>query len=150
MKEVVGVNLWDPQFDEAVRVITTNGSVTKDGNCVMGRGVALEAKKRFRGLDGQLGTLIRDEGNHVFYFPLLRLATFPVKHYWWEKADLNLIRRSAGELVSRVYPRISRGVLIVLPRPGCGNGHLLWSIVKPKIEDILVQPEFLIVEKELI
>jgi len=35
----------------------------------------------------------------VFYFPEYGLITFPVKHNWWEAADLDLIDRSARELL---------------------------------------------------
>lgn len=48
MKECQG-NIWTYGAD--IIVITTNGTVRKDGACVMGRGVAQQALKRFLGVN---------------------------------------------------------------------------------------------------
>ena len=143
MIEVTG-NLWDYPAD--IRVITTNGFVTKAGDCVMGRGCALEATKRYPGVKKMLGTLITEHGNHCFLIfrgnPLVLqapLVSFPVKHKWFQKADLDLIRRSAEELVILADNQawIDRWKKVVLPRPGCGNGQLKWEDVKLVLNPIL-------------
>jgi hypothetical protein len=138
MIEVRG-NLWSYEAD--VRVITTNGFVRKDGRCVMGRGCAFEATQRQPGIDKALGDLIKKHGNHVFRLTTTRpsIWSMPVKHHWRQKADIELIRRSAHELVEAlryddVWP--FDGVC-VLPRPGCGNGQLNWADVRPVLEQIL-------------
>ena len=51
------------------------------------------------------------------------------------KSQLELIRRSAIELVNMVNKTNWNAVL--LPRPGCGNGELTWPQVKAVIEPIL-------------
>jgi hypothetical protein len=48
------------------------------------------------------------------------LITFPVKHTWWEAADLDLIERSARELLKMIEVKKIQEA-IYLPRPGCGN-----------------------------
>ncbi len=112
MKEVFG-DLWE--FDGLI-AITTNGFVKRDRTCVMGRGCAKQAAIKFQGLPRKLGTKISAEGNHVFYFPEHRLITFPVKHTWWEAADLGLIERSARELLKMIeVKKIQEAVY--LPRP---------------------------------
>ena len=62
-----------------------------------------------------------------------RIIAFPVKHHWAQKADLELIRKSAEQLVeiSQYCERV------LIPRPGCGNGQLNWEEVKPILEEIL-------------
>ena len=65
----------------------------------MGRGCARQAAVRFPELPRKLASRISTEGDRVFYFPEYRLITFPVKHNWWEAADLGLIQRSASELL---------------------------------------------------
>ena len=127
-------NMWDYPAD--YRVITTNGFVKANGECVMGRGCAKEAKTRFPKLAKELGTKIRDEGNKLFYFPSYSLLTFPVKHNWWEKADLRLIKGSAVALAAWLESEPDYAV-VVLPRPGCGNGQLSWDEVKPILEPTL-------------
>lgn len=133
MKEIFG-NLWD--FN-GVLCITTNGTLRKDGACIMGRGVAYQAKNRYPQLPYSLGHNIKYLGNHVFFYNLSgpqqpqRLITFPVKHNWWEKADLKLIAQSVQELIK--MNQSLGNVNVYLHRPGCGNGGLSWTEVKPLI-----------------
>ena len=136
--EVTG-NLWTYPAD--VRVITTNGFVKRNGECVMGAGCALEAKTKWSELPKVLGDSIRKYGNVVTPIRLgdesdsAMLFAFPVKHNWFEKADIELIRRSAEQLVNKVS--VFSPSAVVMPRPGCGNGGLRWEDVKPVIEPIL-------------
>ncbi len=135
MIEVVG-NLWAYPAD--VRVITTNGTVKKNGECVMGRGCAAEAKQLYPELAKLLGDYLRNIGNVPHYLRrigVVELYSFPVKHNWHEKADIRLITRSAQLLVDRLV--YHKRYTIVLPRPGCGNGGLKWEDVKPVLEPIL-------------
>lgn len=127
------------------RVITTNGFVKANGECVMGRGCAREARDRWPWLAKMLGAIIREDGNHVYRFPMDwgSLVTFPAKPErgpngepgWQARAEPALIERSAAELV-----RIVDGFDLpwcVLPRPGCGNGGLAWEDVRPLLEPLL-------------
>ncbi len=137
MNEIHG-NLWDALAD--VIVITTNGATRKDGAAIMGRGIALQAKARYPGIEHVLGRLIRENGNHVNLvtgnYP--NIISFPVKSHWRQKADLKLISQSAGELVRLIDQQASYGLLtIALPRPGCGNGKLRWEDVRSIIRPIL-------------
>lgn len=136
MFEVKG-NLWDLPADAIV--ITTNGFVKKNGSCVMGKGCALEAKKLYPKLEYTLGAEILAYGNHVHWLTTdarWAIFSFPVKHNWWEKADLNLIERSCTELVTLVDNSFGKDRIpfIAVPRPGCGNGQLDWADVKPICE----------------
>lgn len=122
-------------------MITTNGTIKTNGRCVMGRGCAKEAKDMYPELDLGVGRYISKIGNHVGLLERLvpakhHIGIFPVKHNWWEKADLKLIQRSAQELQAMIntMPEIA---VVVMPRPGCGNGHLNWEEVKPVIEPYL-------------
>lgn len=132
MIEIKG-NLWDiPDAD--VICITTNGTVKKNGRAVMGKGCALEAKKKYEDIDQYLGTLISQIGNIPFQLTSKKpyIVSFPTKHNWWEKSDLGLIERSCHLLLEYVdYKGFKK---IVIPRPGCGNGLLKWEEVKPILE----------------
>src|SRR5262245_54818868 len=93
-------DLWS--IESEWKVITTNGFVKKDGKAVMGRGCAQEAERKFPNLPDALGSLIMVHGNvvnNLGWYSLdnrrFVLFSFPVKHNWWEKADLGLIERSA-------------------------------------------------------
>ena len=148
MIEVTG-DLWSYHAD--VRCITTNGDTNSYGEAVMGRGCALQAKKRKPLLTSQLGVMLRDFGNmvHVLSYedPAIgTLLTFPVKHRWQDPADLALIAKSAVELVELIECLFAWRVLypdlpplrIVVPRPGCGAGQRDWTTeVKPLLVDVL-------------
>jgi len=146
MKEIKG-NIWD-FHERSWVVITTNGSVKRNGEVVMGRGVALQAKKKFPDLPKILGNCINGPiGNHVTLQPIFHLLTFPVKHNWYEKADLKLIKRSCEELLETVD--ILKPPFYMV-RPGCGNGGLSWEKeVKPILEKYL-DDRFIVVEKNRI
>lgn len=80
----------------------------------------------------------------MFYLGVIKehqWFSFPVKHNWYEHADLKLIERSAKELVDTIDDIFldpdDRPPTIYLPRPGCGNGRLKWEDVKPVIEPYL-------------
>lgn len=129
MQEVKGY-LWT--FPANQICITTNGFIKKDGKAVMGRGCAREARDRFPGIDETLAMHIRHHGNvfgPVWVEPLI--LSFPVKHNWWEVADLDLIRQSTSSL--KEWAERMPKATILLPRPGCGNGQLDWADVKPVV-----------------
>lgn len=139
MIEITG-NLWDYP-EPVIRVITTNGTVRKDGCAVMGRGCALEAAQFYPELPYILGDLISNYGN-VCHWLKDNLISFPVKHNWWEKADVSIIEKSCKELSTSV---IAKRVPIVLPRPGCGNGKLRWEDVKPILEKYFVSDQYKVI-----
>ena len=135
-------NIWDMRGD--VLCITTNGTVKNNGEAVMGRGVALQAKQYKPDVAKYLGSSIRKWGNHVRVIDKLSpsgrwLVSFPVKHNWWEIADIDLIERSAHELVALVDGQDLADYWqeVLLPRPGCGNGQLSWDEVGPVLADVL-------------
>ncbi len=137
MKEITG-NLWT--YLASWVAITTNGVVKRDGSAVMGRGVALQAARRFPCLPYELGARIRQHGNRVFVFPHYRLYTLPVKHRYWEEADLDLIASSCRQLAAMVPPDQT----VYLVRPGCGAGRLAWQDVRPVIAPILDDRFFIV------
>lgn len=146
MREATG-DLW--AMGVPVICITTNGSWVRLGPLghryrgVMGRGVAHQAKQRYQHIEEALGRAIFQQGNHVDVIREVTvsdddqtvLVSFPVKHQWMERADLQLIERSCYELMAKVVEFGWRDV--VLPRPGCGNGGLTWDVVEPVCRKVL-------------
>ncbi len=129
MIEVYG-NLWEHDADW--RGITTNATIKNNGEIVMGRGCAREAKEKYRHIPTELATVIRLYGNDVHWFHPERLFSFPVKHNWWEQADFDLIKKSAYQL--NEVAKYATDKTFLLPKPGCGNGGLRWEDVRPLIK----------------
>lgn len=136
MRQAAG-DLWG-YAKNSVLVITTNGAVRKDGACVMGRGIALEAAQSFPEIPFRLGNYIKQYGNRCFSlgkWGKYHLVSFPVKHHWKEEADIQLISTSARQLVE-MADKYGWGH-VFMPQPGCGNGRLLWRDVEPVLAPIL-------------
>ncbi len=114
-------NIWIERAD--FRCILTSGALTTGGEAIIEGGVAAEAARRFQGVEIDLGRLIASRGNHVH---LIRpgLISFPIKQYQWSGPTLQLIERSARQLVALVG-----NAKTLLPRPGCGPGELAWDDV---------------------
>lgn len=125
-------DIWSYQ-GQAVLVITTNGSVTRDGRAIMGRGVARQAAERFPELRTKLGRLLQSAGNHVYEI-MPGLASFPVEETPFSQPDKRLIRRSAEELCQLADQH--QWPMVVVPRPGCGGGGLSWEEVRPLLAEL--------------
>jgi hypothetical protein len=129
-------NIWDFYGSQNNWIgVTTNGFVKNNGRCVMGRGIAQQARDKFKDLDLHVGKLILEYGNKVFLIEHLNLFTFPVKHKWMEKADPVLIERSCQQLKEALdnYRGLPIQDVFIVP-PGCGNGGLTWEEVEPIME----------------
>lgn len=115
-------------------VVTTNGTVRKNGSANMGRGNALQVSKLLPWIPEKLGLFIQEKGNHV-HFLGEGIISFPVEHSWIEQADLLLIQRSLGELV--VLTDKMQWNEVYLPLPGCGGGGLSPEEVFPLLHTTL-------------
>jgi len=145
--------------------ITTNGFVTRNGECVMGRGIALTVKEKNPKVSRMLGNLIKKNGNVVNLIAnntgKTALIAFPVKPVtvinngnnlvmhaaskyklgdtvpgFLSKADMKIVEKSCIELVELANGH-KEWKTIALPRPGCGAGELYYSKVKPVLEKYL-------------
>lgn len=140
--------------------ITTNGYVKKNGQAVLGRGVAHQASQLLPDLPVVLGSQLKHGGNHIHLLngqsPIW--LSFPVKPHHvindgtnvvghmkyamgafvpgcFAKAELPIIEASCHELVAIANTHGFEKVLI--PKPGCGAGELKWEDVRPVIEPLL-------------
>lgn len=154
-------NILDMEADTIC--ITTNGFVKRNGEAVMGRGIAKQIADLFPEIPRVLGSCINNFGNKVSLlgnFASINLVSFPVKpktvifngnnvvshtinNYkigdtvpgFHAKADLEIIEQSALQLVAMCNH--TQWKRIILPYPGCGAGELDWSDVKPILDSIL-------------
>jgi len=132
--------LTNPETDAIC--ITTNGIVKKNGDLVMGKGIALEAKLKFPALPQIFGNKIKLLGHKLHYTSTLYnnlkplfLIAFPTKFHYKDPSDINLIKKSCQELIE--FCDTMKLKKIYLPRPGCGNGGLDWNNVKKELSSLL-------------
>ena len=131
MKEVFG-NAMVLRKDYTYLAVTTNGFVKKNGSAVMGAGIAKAVANEDPKAPAILGLKIKTNGNIVQKI-YSNVISFPVKHNWYEEADIELIKKSCIQLMKLIGPED----MVLLPRPGCGNRKLKWEEVKPIIEPLL-------------
>lgn len=146
MRELVG-DIWKAGQKDDWRVITVNGVTDSHGRAVMGRGVALEAAKRFPELPAQLGRLLEQDDvlPVVTPFPDFWLLTMQVKHHWRDRASVDLIQ-SGLETLPIVADKIGARTIYMV-RPGCGTGWLSWErTVRPMCHRYL-DDRFVVVER---
>jgi hypothetical protein len=142
--------LWQPVEHPAIYVVTTNASINKHGELVMGRGAALQATKRIPGIAKEaakvithrLGLLHR-EGND-YGFVLVRqprpeegkygFGVFQVKKTWDQRATIPLISFSMNIL--RLYILSKKNITIRMNYPGIGNGGLPKGQVSLLLQDL--------------
>lgn len=133
-----------PTGTNTAMCVTTNGMVKRNGEAVMGAGIAKAVYQRYntRGIASILATHLRKTGNHVYDLGLygnqngqFHMISFPTKNDWRDPSDLALIEQSAKEL-AQLCDRLGIQSCF-LPRPGCSNGKLRWENVRPVIAPIL-------------
>lgn len=154
MREQFG-DIWKlAKAPNSVVCVTTNGYVNSRGECVMGKGVALQAKKRYPRLAKVLGTMIKYGGNHArealgvdAQGEERKLVIFPTKHVWFRPASLELIRESAELL--RLFAVNHPERTYYLPRPGCQNGGLKWAEVGPVLREVGLPENVVVVTNDL-
>lgn len=137
-------DIWTSGAD--VICVTTNGMLKRNGELVMGKGIAMEAIQRFPTLGKLLGHHVKCSGNYpiVIDFDDVKIASFPTKNDWRKDSDIQLIEESAI-LLKNVLPKDVKHV--AMSRVGCGNGNLNWNRVKAVLKPIL-DDRFVVYEKK--
>lgn len=142
-------NMWDVFGNTDLFLITTNPIRRKDGALVMGRGIALEAAKRFPDLPFKFGEAVEQNYNRRDYcdplahchcmsvdrFDGQMMGYFMVKNHWREPAKLEVIAHSTREL-NAVARYVGDGKRFDLNFPGIGNGRLDRATVLPLLESL--------------
>lgn len=107
-------------------------------NCVgvMGRGLALQFKKKFPENFKAYATAcsigdVRIGKSFVFDTGSKLIVNFPTKYHWKNESDIEYIDCGLKDLIDIVIRRNVSSIAI--PPIGCGLGKLNWSVVRPRI-----------------
>lgn len=113
-------------------------------NCVgvMGKGIALEFKKRFPEVFEEYAKAcslgqVKPGQVHIVHLKerigqTQAVINFPTKRHWRDKSLIEDIDSGLYDLVHEVG--YSFWHTIAIPALGCNNGGLSWDVVRPKIE----------------
>lgn len=125
-------------------LITTNSTLKKNGALVMGAGIALTIRDRFKDVDKLLGRMISSVCGHLGLYGVItgdwlvdkkkKLGIFQVKKDWDGSADIDIIKYSTLRLmdIAEKHPT----AVIFLNFPGIGNGKLPRETVLPIISTL--------------
>lgn len=109
---------------------------------VMGKGIALEFKKRYPDMFQEYRTLCKEKKFTMGSLMLWKRAEkwvllFPTKQHWRQPSRLEYIEAGLKKFADN-WDRL--GVdSIAFPRLGCGNGALRWEDVQPLMEKYLAK-----------
>lgn len=139
MRELIG-DLWSCSGS---LVIPTNLCVRADGQAVMGRGVALEAARRYPALPAEYGRRLSRGSRSIELWDggNVRLVLLPTKEDWRHPSSLVFVERQVIALAAD--PRIEGDVF--LPLLGCGLGGLREADVVPMLRRLLDSERFALV-----
>lgn len=141
MPTFVKGNIWDQLYKTDLICITTNSTIKNNGSLVMGRGIALEAKNRFKDIDIYAGRIINHleiYGLKVFIYNQQLVGLFQTKDNWKNNSSLKIIEYSCKKLCDFINnPLYYRANFRVdLPYPGINNGRLTKDKVYPIISKL--------------
>lgn len=127
--------------------VTTNSVVKRNGELVMGGGVAKYFAQNYPSLPYKLGQKVKVYGNQPYLLKIKgdTIVSFPTKNHYQDPSDLELIKASAIKLAQLATK--FRWTKVALPAPGVGLGKLKWNDVKETISPIL-DNRFIILFKE--
>lgn len=133
-------NMWDAWDDADLFLITTNAIIKANGELVMGRGMALQARERDKQIALYFGRALEDfySLDHVDYglivpdmWPHRKEGMFQTKNHYGVKAGIEIIRMSTDMLA--IWCKTYSDQQVHLNYPGIGNGGLSKEIVEPII-----------------
>lgn len=133
--------------------ITTNGCIKKNGNAVMGKGIAKQVADKCEAIPKLLGMYLKRYGNRCFnlgkyktQYGIIGLATFPTKDNWRSNSNIDIITKSVNEVIKMADK--FKWTNIYIPAPGCGCGNLDYEKDVEPILNNLLDDRFTIVFKK--
>ena len=143
-------SIWAYEKTHLLVIPCNIGWRAKDQANVMGRGLALQAAKKYPDFQMWFGKECAARGAQtpVLRYPDGPLIAFPVKPLnaaapwmsWKNKADLKLIERSAQQL-----DKLPTDRPVAVSMVGCGNGGLDMSEVRPILDRHLSSGRFTLI-----
>ena len=163
MIEAIG-NIWDYRpTKDAVIVVPTNVGWKKNGENVMGAGIAKQAAVMFPDLPLWYGTYCeqyREKAGVTFYWQdtdkaVPSLALVPTKALdeekpwlsWQQESTMARVEQSLCE-IHYLVEQSNMKITIILPLLGCGNGGLDEKEVYPMMKVYLPEDNYILVREK--
>jgi hypothetical protein len=116
-------NIWDTYDISDIFIITGNSYIRNNNSLVMGKGIALETRNRFPGIDKIFGKIIVSKCGHLGIYNLIkheRLYLLQTKIHFRHPSSIELIT----EGINKLKKIIKDTDIINMVFPGIGYGGL--------------------------
>ena len=125
-------DFWIESMDADAIVVTTNNVITTKG-LVMGAGIALQFKEKYPDLPIIFGQTIKNEEYNIAITNKngKYIIAVQTKFHFKDASPMELVVNSCRKLYSLCDTLNLQKIVMV--KPGCGNGNLLWPDVKNNI-----------------
>lgn len=125
-------NIFDSKSQTIVNTVNTVG--------VMGKGIALEFKKRYPDMFLSYQKVCKTGHFHTGMLQLYKnqnpwILNFPTKEHWKNPSKLDYIEEGLKKFVETYQKK--EIISIAFPQLGCANGGLNWGDVQPLMEKYL-------------
>lgn len=147
-------NIWSAWETADLFLFTSNGVLKRNGELVMGAGIARQVRDRFNNqrlplIIGRSIAALANTEPELYDFrqnaykygllvstrwPKAKLGAFQTKMNWKKKSPLPLIQFSTNKLIE--WTKENPKAEVHLTMPGCGHGGLSQSEVLPLIEKL--------------
>lgn len=148
MARIVLCDIWNKHatHNDMFIVLPTNLSVNKNGNAIMGRGLAKQAADKFPKLSTKYGNVLKNDlGTHgVYIFFDTRIIPCPVKKNYKDDADLKIIERSL-KLIMDLRDGLKTKIKLLIPMLGCGFGGLMYEQVLPLLLEYCPKGSYIVI-----
>lgn len=124
-------NMWDHYSEAGLFCITTNSTIKRNGELVMGAGIAREARDRFPDLAAKAGKLITPLSTYGLII-IGKIGLFQTKKHFADNSPLDLIKYSTDKLCE--FALAFPDQIIYLNYPGINHGRLTEELVSPVIQ----------------
>lgn len=157
MKEVKG-DFWEwaREFKPDAIVCTTNKIVKTNGRLVMGAGIAKDFRDKYEDVDLEWGKMLKRNSRLTLMVSMscqftgghhtpMYLISFPTKYHWNDDSSLSMISIAARQL--KLFTDITGCSKVLMVRPGCGLGGLVWESVKFILYQVPLDDRFTVIDK---
>lgn len=128
--EFVRGNMFDRGYDYRVNTVNCVG--------VMGKGIALEFKKRYPDMFQEYRNLCKQGKIWPGILHIYKdIINFPTKKHWRNPSEYSWIKDGLLALKQYLSNNCQKETRVAMPPLGCANGGLDWSIVKGMITEHL-------------
>lgn len=135
--KIVNRNIWDDVDELDYIGVTTNSTLKKTGDLVMGAGIAKEAKKRYPECPKFFGEIVKKRNAENGFYGMIiynKIFALQTKVHWRDKSPIEVVEKSLAMLsvAAGAAPHMKIGI----PFPAINNGGRSVEDIMPLLQKL--------------